>query len=86
MKEREPDFENEKIRAWLIRPSSEGPVEKEQDFEGLEKDPTVITVDEKTEEIFGSRAYHFRPGPETFSFLLGALAKTMGENLAEIPP
>jgi len=86
MKEREPDFENEKIRAWLIRPSLEGPVDKERDLGGLEKDPTVITIDEETEEIFESRAYHFRPGPETFSFLLGSLAKTMGEDLAEIPP
>ena len=86
MKEREPDFENEKIRAWLIGPSLEGPVEKEQDLEGLEKDPTVITIDEETEEIFESRAYHFRPGPETFSFLLGSLAKTIGEEIVEIPP
>lgn len=86
MKEREPDFENEKIRAWLIGPSLEGPAEKEQDLEGLEKDPTVITIDEETEEIFESRAYHFRPGPETFAFLLGSLAKTMGEEIVEIPP
>jgi len=86
MKEREPDFENEKIRAWLLRPSSEGLEEKEHDFEGLEKDPTVITIDEETEEIFESRAYHFSPGPETFSFLLGSLAKTMGEDIADIPP
>jgi len=85
MKEREPDFENEKIRAWLIRPSLEGPEGKEHDLEGLEKDSTVIAIDEETEEIFESRAYHFRPGPETFSFLLGSLAKTMGEDLAEIP-
>jgi len=86
MKEREPDFENEKIRAWLMRPSLEGRVEKEPDFEGLEKDPTVITIDEETEEIFESRAYHFRPGPETFSFLLGSLAQTMGADVVEIPP
>ena len=86
MKEREPHFENEKIRAWLIRPTLEGPEGKERDLEGLEKDPTVITIDEETEEIFESRAYHFRPGPETFSFLLGSLAKTMGEDIVEIPP
>jgi len=86
MKAREPDFENEKIRAWLIRPSLEGPAEKEHDFEGIDKHPTVITIDEETEEIFESRAYHFRPGPETFSFLLGSLVKTMGADLAEIPP
>jgi len=64
----------------------EDPVEKEHDFEGLEKDPTVMTIDEEAEEIFESRAYHFGPGPQTFSFLLGSLAKTMGEDLAEIPP
>jgi len=46
MKEREPNFENEKIRAWLIRPSLESPEEKEHDPEGFEKDPTVITIDE----------------------------------------
>ncbi len=86
MKEREPDFENEKIRASLIRPPLEGRVEREHDLEGLEKDPTVITIDEETEEIFESRAYHFKPGPETFSFLLGSLAKMMGEDLVEIPP
>ena len=55
MKEREPDFEDEKIRAWLIRPSLDAPVDKEQDLEGLEKDSTVITIDEETEEIFESR-------------------------------
>jgi len=86
MKEHEPNFENEKIRAWLIRPSLEDPEGKEPDFEGLEKDPTVMTIDEEAEEIFESRAYHFRPSPETFSFLLGSLAKTMGEDLAQIPP
>lgn len=85
MKEREADFENEKIRAWLIRPSLEGLEGKERDLEGLEKDPTVITIDEETEEIFESRAYHSRPGPETFSFVLGSLAKTMGEDLVKIP-
>jgi len=86
MKEREPNFENDKMRAWRIRPSLEDPEEKEHDFEGLEKDPTVISIDEETEEIFESRAHHFRLGPETFSFLLGSLAKTMGEDLVEIPP
>jgi len=86
MKEREPDFENDKIRAWLMRPSLEGPAEKDHEFEGIDKDPTVISINEETEEIFESRAYHFKPGPETFSFLLGSLAKTMGEDIAEIPP
>jgi len=86
MKEREPNFENEKIRAWLIGPSLEGPEDKEHDPEGFEKDRTVMTIDEDAEEIFESRAYHFRPSPETFSFLLGSLAKTMGEDVVEISP
>lgn len=86
MKEREPDSENDKIRAWLIRRPSEGRVENEHEFEGIEKGPTVITIDEETEEIFESRAYHFKPCPETFSFHLGSLAKMMGEDLAKIPP
>jgi len=86
MKEREPNFENEKIRAWLIRPSLESPEEKEHDPEGFEKDRTVMIIDEEAEEIFESRAYHFRPSPETFSFLLESLAKTMGEDVDRIPP
>jgi hypothetical protein len=59
--------------------------EREHDFEGIEKDPTIISINEQTEEIFESRAYHFRPGPKTFSFLPGSLAKTMGKDVVKIP-
>jgi hypothetical protein len=79
MKEREPDFEDSKIRSWLRRP-------EEHDLENLDPAHTAITIDEETEEIFESRAYRFASGAETFSFLLGALAETMGERLIEVPP
>ncbi|MBC7264781.1 MAG: hypothetical protein H5T64_10580 [Chloroflexi bacterium] len=77
MKEREPNFEDEKIRAWVKRP-------KEHDFESLDQDPTIISIDGETEEIYESRAYHFRPSPETVFLLLGMLVERMGEQLAEI--
>ena len=50
----EPYFEDEKIRAWLGQP-------KEEDWEGLDKDPTLMTIEEETEEIFESRTYRLRP-------------------------
>jgi hypothetical protein len=39
LKERELNFETEKIRAWLRKP-------KDETWEGLDKDPTVMTIDE----------------------------------------
>jgi hypothetical protein len=79
MKEREPNFEDEKIRAWLRKP-------KHENWEGLDKDPTVMTIDEETEEIFESRTYRLRPTPEAFSLVLDILRARMGEQLELMPP
>lgn len=52
-REREPDFEDEKIRFWLH------PLEGKQadEFKG---EPTVLSIDSETEEIFESRTYRLR--------------------------
>jgi hypothetical protein len=78
MKEREPDFEDEKMRAWLRQP-------KEENWEGLGEDPTVLTIDEETEEIFESRTYRLRPTPEAFSLVLDILRVRTGEQIEEMP-
>ena len=56
MKERKPDFEDEKMCAWLRKP-------REENWEGLGQDPTVMTIEEETEEIFESRTYRLRQLP-----------------------
>ena len=55
--EREPDCEDEKIYA-RVSGQADRKVEKCDD------DPTTLTLDVKKEEIFESRTYRFRPGPE----------------------
>jgi hypothetical protein len=80
MKEYEPNFEDDKIRAWLRKP-------KDETWEGLDKDPAVMTIDEETEEIFESRTYRLRPTPEAFSLVLDILRVRLGEHvLDEMPP
>ena len=62
MLEREPTFEDGKIRTWTIGPDGENPEE-------IEGDPTLMYVDEEREEIYESRTYRFRESPEVFTFL-----------------
>lgn len=66
MKEREPDFEDDKVRASQAR-------SKEPHWEDMDKDPTVIAIDEETEEVFESRVYRIRTHPETFGAVLRML-------------
>lgn len=63
MIEREPNFEDEKIRVWAITPEDQ----KVEDFEG---DPTMLSLDAEREEIFESRTYRFRPSPEALHYLM----------------
>ena len=79
MKEHEPNFEDEKMRAWLRKP-------KDETWERLDKDPTVMTIDEETEEIFESRTYRLRPTPEAFLLVLDILRVRIGEQLEQMPP
>ena len=61
--EREPDFEDAKIRLWKAKPEHE----EGREFKG---DPTLLTLDMEKEEIFESRAYRFRPGPEALAYFV----------------
>jgi len=72
MFEREPDFEDEKIRLWKA---------KAEDQEGREfgGDPTMLSLDVEKEEIFESRTYRFRPGPEAFGYLLDLVTSRQPE-------
>ena len=79
MKEREPDYEDEKIRITQLN-------REKPPWPDLDKDPTVIAIDEETEEVFESRVYHPRTDPETFSVLLHMLCQRIGRHLLEIPP
>ena len=67
MIEREPDYEDGKIRAWTF---GEGRREGEE-FEG---DPTVMSLDVEKEEIFESRTYRFWPGPEGLAYVIDLVA------------
>jgi hypothetical protein len=79
MKEREPDFEDDRIRAWLRKP-------EKQDREGVDGDPTVMAVDGRTEEIFESRTYRLRLTPQSVALVLDILRSRLGERLDAIPP
>jgi len=79
MKEREPDFEDGKMRAWLRKP-------QEENWEGLGEDRTVLAIDEETEEIFESRTYRLRPTLEGFSLALDILHARMGQRMLRMPP
>lgn len=63
MVEREPDFEDERIRAWTAGPEGRG-------AEEFKEDPTVLSLDAEHEEIFESRTYRFQAGPETLLYLI----------------
>ena len=51
MERRGPDYEDEKIRAWRVRPGEGRP----------ESDPSVLDIDVKREEIYESRVYEVTP-------------------------
>ena len=51
MERREPDYEDEKIRAWRVSPREGRP----------ERDPSVLDIDLKREEIYESRVYAVTP-------------------------
>lgn len=63
MIERKPNFEDDKIRAWAAGP-------KDRELEKSQEDPTVMSLDVEREEIFESRTYRFRSGPETLFYLM----------------
>jgi hypothetical protein len=67
------------MRAWLRRP-------REENWEGLGEDPTVLTIDEESEEIFESRTYELRPTPETLSLALDILHTRIGRRMDQMPP
>ncbi len=79
MKEREPDFEDGKIRTWPRRP-------EETQWEGLEQDPPLITIDEETAEIFESRTYRLNSDFQTFGTLLRLLAERSSEESLDVVP
>lgn len=61
--ERGPDFENDKIRTWKFGP-------EDQEAEEIGRDPTMLSLDVAREEIFESRTYRFRRGPEALGYLI----------------
>ena len=61
MIEREPDFEDDKIRAGTERP--------EEEFGGVGRDPTMLGLDMERGEIYDIRTYRFRPGSEAMAYL-----------------
>ena len=63
MVEREPSFEDDKIRTWTFGPDGGAPEE-------FEDDPTLMHVDVEREEIYESRTYRFRDDPAVFAFLV----------------
>ena len=63
MIEREPDFEDEKIRLWKFQAGHEEGKE-------VEGDPTLLSLDVEKEEIFESRTYRLRRGPLAYHYLL----------------
>jgi hypothetical protein len=64
MIEREPDFEDEKIRAWSAKPEDRK----------VKRDPTLLPLDVEKEEIFESRVYHFRPSSTALFYLIELFA------------
>jgi hypothetical protein len=63
MERREPDFEDDRLRYWRR------PIGPERPFDA---DPTVLSVDLATEQIFESRIYAVRP-----EALIGLFASTL---------
>lgn len=70
-KEREPDFEDEKIRLWRAA--------KDQPLDAGERDPTTLDINAETEEIYESRTYGMRFSPEIFGLFLQSLGERVGD-------
>ena len=68
MKEREPDFEDDKVRIQRVQPQA-------PEWQDMDKDPTVIAINEETEEIFESRVYKLKTDPKTFTLVLDVLCQ-----------
>ena len=77
MIEREPNFEDEKIRTWMARPEDRG-------AETIEGDPTVLSLDVEREEIYESRTYRFRRGPKALFYLIDKLVSQYPEGEADL--
>lgn len=76
MIERQPDFEDDKIRAWMFGPKDRKP-------EKSKGDPTMLSVDVEREEIFESRIYRFQASPEVLLYLIDHVMSRQPE--LEIP-
>lgn len=72
MIEREPSFEDERIRTWTYSAERGEP-------ETFEEDPTVMHLDVEREEIFESRIYRFRPDPEVLLYLIDQTTVSLSE-------
>ena len=77
MMEREPDFEDEKIRTWMARPEN-------RDAEALRGDPTILSLDMEREEIYESRTYRFRRGPKALFYIIEHLVSRYPEGEADL--
>ena len=67
MLEREPDYEDPRIRAWTRRTDAQG-------AEEYGRDPTILSLDMEKEEIYESRTYRLRPSLETLAYLTDLVA------------
>ena len=79
MIERDPDFEDEKIRIWSAR-------EEDQRVRKFEGDPTMLSLDIENEEIFESRTYRFRQGPGVLLYLIDLLVSRCHQGKLELDP
>jgi hypothetical protein len=77
MKEREPNVEDDTMRAWLRKPEDE-------EWAGLGEDPTGPAINQKTEEIFESRTYRLRPTPDAYLLALDTVRARVGPHMAQM--
>ena len=61
--ERKPDFEDDKIRMW-VHPQEGGGLPSRKE------DPTVMSINLETEEIYESRTYRLRPTAENLQMIM----------------
>lgn len=72
MLEREPDYEDPRIRAWTQSAD-------DRDAEEYGRDPTIISLDMEKEEVYESRTYCLRLGLETLAYLTDLVAGRQSE-------
>ena len=77
MIEREPVFEDEKIRTWMAKPEDRG-------AEVLRGDTTILSLDVESEEIYESRTYCFRRGPKALFYIIEHLVSRYPEGEADL--